>query len=159
MQHTTIDDSVALGEGVRVWQYASVIRGSVVGYGSVIGPCALIDGTTTGRDCRVGHSASLNPGTRLGSEVFIGPHAVTCNDRWPEVSKEGYKSFLDGEAAVIICDRASIGAGAIIMPGVVVGEGAVVAAGAVVTRNLPAGQVLYRDGRMEPVPADRRQRR
>jgi acetyltransferase-like isoleucine patch superfamily enzyme len=41
-----------------------------------------------------------------------------------------------------VCRRASIGSGAVILPGVVIGEGALVAAGAVVTRNVEPGAVV-----------------
>jgi acetyltransferase-like isoleucine patch superfamily enzyme len=35
---------------------------------------------------------------------------------------------------------ASIGAGAVILPGVTIGEGAMIGAGAVVTKSVPAGE-------------------
>ncbi|MDR2406113.1 MAG: hypothetical protein LBE27_07065 [Deltaproteobacteria bacterium] len=41
---------------------------------------------------------------------------------------------------ITIRKGASIGGGAVILPGVEIGEGAMVGAGAVVTKNVPQGQ-------------------
>jgi acetyltransferase-like isoleucine patch superfamily enzyme len=43
---------------------------------------------------------------------------------------------------VTIHDGASIGTGAILMPGITVGKGAMVGAGAVVCENVPAGATV-----------------
>lgn len=154
--------NASLGHNVTVWQYASVIRGASVGDDSVIGPCALVDGSVLGKGCRVGHGASINPGCLIGENVFIGPCAVLCNDMWPEVHKEGFDAEKLASPrfwAVIIGSGASIGANAVILPGVSVGAKAVVAAGAVVDREVPAGHLWRRDGTVTKCPPDRRQRR
>ncbi|MCW3797511.1 hypothetical protein OMW55_06810 [Sphingomonas sp. BN140010] len=39
-----------------------------------------------------------------------------------------------------VCRGASIGAGAVILPGLTIGEGAMIGAGAVVTHDVPAGE-------------------
>ena len=57
-----VDDDTELGEGTKVWQFASVIRGAVLGPNCVVGACANIDGARLGSGCRVGHGASLHPG-------------------------------------------------------------------------------------------------
>jgi tetrahydrodipicolinate N-succinyltransferase len=71
------------------------------------------------------------------------------------VSKSGFDySSLSERPTVIVKDGASIGAGAIILPGVVIGENAMVAAGCVVDRPVPSGRLLRRDGSLEPMPED-----
>ena len=154
-----VSDSV-LGEGSRVWQFASVIRGSVAGARCNIASCAILDGAVIGDDCIVGHGASLNPGFVAGRGVFIGPCVVACNDRWPRVGKDGFDvAELLREPTVIVGDGASIGAGAIILPGVSIGAQAMVSAGAVVDRDLYPGHLLKRCGtvvRIEPHRTDPR---
>lgn len=146
----------------KAYQHASIVRGASIGDGSVIGPNALVDGSVLGKGCRVGHGASINPGAMIGDSVFIGPGAIICNDMWPEVGKEGFDSdaVLSGRFwVVLIGPAASIGAGAIVLPGVTIGAGAVIAAGAVVDQSVPAGYVFQRDGSITLAPVDRRERR
>lgn len=152
-----VDDSVNLGTGTRVWQFASVIRGAVLGDHCVVGACANIDGARLGNGCRVGHGASLHPGLHAGDEVFFGPGAIVCNDPWPRVRATDFdlKKLLDGFVCVRIGNQASIGAGAIVLPGRSIGDGAMISAGAVVERDVPAGYLLKRSGELAEI--DRRQ--
>lgn len=143
------------GEGTSVWQFASVIRGARLGILCTVGACAVIDGATVGDRTLIGSGAQLHPGTRVGSDVFIGPGAIFCNDFWPSASKEGFElPKREGRATIVVEDGASIGAGAIVLPGVVIGKGAMVAAGVVCDRPVPAGHILRRDGSIEPMPDD-----
>lgn len=127
-------------EGVTVWQFASVIRGAKIGAGSSIGSCAIVDGAKLGRRVRVGHGASIHPGALIGDDVFIGPAAIICNDPYPQAGSDfDVGELLAGKVVVRIEDRASIGAGAVILPGVTIGKGAMIAAGSVVTRDVARG--------------------
>lgn len=154
-----IDPCCQIGPGTVVWQFASVIRGAVIGSDCSIGAGAIVDGATLGDRCRVGHAASIHPGARIGNDVMIGPGAIICNDRWPSTEKDGFdEGALSQFASVIIEDGATVGAGAIILPGVRIGAGALIAAGAVVRGIVPAGFVG--DGQtVRPKPDDWRQRR
>ncbi len=156
-----VDDDVKIGVGSKVWQFASVIRGAVLGKDCTVASCAVVDGATLGDGCTVGHGASVNPGFLAGTGVFIGPNVTICNDRWPETSKEGFDgdALRTGKWAVIAGDGASIGANAVILPGVRIGVGAMVAAGAVVDRDVPDGFLWRRNGYLGAIPADRREKR
>lgn len=144
-----------LGPGVVVRQYASVVRGAVIGARTSIGPCALVDAATVGADCKIGHAAAIHPGVVIGDRVFVGPGVIFCNDAWPEVSREGFTVV----PTIHVEHGASIGAGAIILPGVRIGAGALVAAGAVVRHDVPAGRLYTREGDDLDIPIDRRRRR
>jgi UDP-2-acetamido-3-amino-2,3-dideoxy-glucuronate N-acetyltransferase len=156
-ERAQVDDGVVLGVGVRIWQFASVIRGAWLGDHCVVGACANVDGARIGKRCRVGHGASLHPGLRAGDEVFFGPGAIVCNDPWPRVRATDFdlKKLLDGFVCVRIGNQASIGAGAIVLPGRTIGDSAMISAGAVVEADVPAGFLLKRSGEM--VEIDRRQ--
>lgn len=135
MIHPTalVDPSASLGEGTAVWAYANVLGGVKTGRHCSIGHAAEIGrGTIMGHYCRIGKGAFLPARSRLGHEVFIGPNVTACDDKHPKVNNWQYEA-----QPPTIGDRASIGAGAILLPGVHIGEGAVVGAGAVVTHDVP----------------------
>lgn len=149
------DATCTFGDGTFVWQFASVIRASRIGQGCSIGANAIVDGARVGDYTTVGAGAQLHPGTRIGKSVFIGPGAIFCNDRWPRVTKGGFdEGSLKSKATVVVEDGASVGAGAIILPGVVIGKRAMVGAGAICDRPVPADHLLRRDGSLELMPDD-----
>lgn len=143
------DSTVVIGERTRIWQFASIIRGAVIGEDCNIASCTIVDGAVIGDRCIIGHGSSVHPGTKIGSDVFVGPAATFCNDAWPRVSKDGFDVALligAGRPSIVVEDEASIGAGATVLPGVRIGKGAMVAAGASVRHSVPAGHLHKRDG-------------
>lgn len=149
---------VTIGANTRVWQFASVIRKSVVGDDCNIASCAIVDGALVGHRCIVSHGAFIDPGIVIGDDVFIGPHVSLCNDYWPRVSKDGWfdiQKLIDREIIVTsIEDGASIGANAVVMPGVKIGARAMVAAAAVVRISVPADFLYQRDGSLAPITGE-----
>jgi UDP-2-acetamido-3-amino-2,3-dideoxy-glucuronate N-acetyltransferase len=150
-----VHEDCMLGSGVTVWQFASVLRRSIIGVGGSVGSCAVVDGSRLMPGARIGHGAQLHPGVWAGRNLFLGPGAIVCNDRWPWLGSE----FFDLEAligganfAVMIGNNVTIGAGAIVLPGVALEDGCVVAAGAVVESNVPAGLLLDRRGGLRELP-------
>lgn len=146
-----------IGLRTKVWQFASVIRGAMIGADCVIASNVLVDGAVIGDRCSLSHGAVLYPGTVLGDEVFVGPGVACCNDRWPVCSKEGFDldRLLGGMVSVRIGNKVGIGAGAVILPGVSIGDGCMIAAGAVVSKSVPAGHLVKGDGSVV-VPLDGR---
>ena len=74
-------------------------------------------------------------GITLENDVFCGPNATFTNDKRP-LSRKYPTEFPQTRVGA----GASIGAGAIILPGITIGTGAMIGAGAVVTRDVPAGE-------------------
>lgn len=154
-----VDDDCEIGVGTRIWQFAGVIRGASIGRDCTVAGCSIVDGAILGDRVAVAQGAQLHPGTKIGSDVFFGPGAIACNDVWPSVDKDGW-GLEPGKHTVVVEDGASIGAGAIILPGVWIGKGAVVAAGARVTRDLAPGCVWMLNAYVAPEkPANWRERR
>lgn len=129
-----VSPDAKLGKNVRVWHFAYVGAGTVIGDNVKIGSLAHVD-----YDVRVGSGTKIEGGvyipplSRIGKNVFIGPAAVLTNDPYPPSSRM---------TGVVIEDGAVIGARAVIKAGVRVGRRAVVAMGAVVTKDVPAGKVV-----------------
>lgn len=150
-----------IGARTKVWQFASVIRGAVLGEDCNITSGVLLDGCHFGDRCIVGQNCAIGPGFLIGNDVFFGPNVTLANDRWPQVSKEGFdlSRLQNGMWAVVVRDGASIGANAVVLPGVVIGRNAMVAAGMVATRSVPDDHCLRRDGSMVPIEPIWRARR
>lgn len=126
-----------VGPGTRVWAFAHVMPGAVIGSG-----CNICDHTCIDPDVVIGDRVTVKSfvylvdGMRVEDDVFIGPQVAFTNDRWPR-SRQPYEL-----ETTVIGRGASLGAGAILLPGVSVGEGAMVGAGAVVTRDVPPFTVV-----------------
>jgi acetyltransferase-like isoleucine patch superfamily enzyme len=130
-------ESVQIGSGTRVWAFAHVLPGARIG-----ADCNICDHTFVESDVVVGDRVTLKSGVflwdglRVEDDVFIGPQATFTNDPFPR-SRQPF----DG-AVTTLRAGASIGAGAVILPGVTIGERAMVGAGAVVTKDVPADSVV-----------------
>lgn len=155
-----VGESVSIGAKTRVWQFASIVRGTVLGERCQISPFVMLDGSVYGDDVKIQSHFAAGPGFWVGDRVFIGPNVSLCNDMWPSVDREGYDDrFLRGQRdfTIIIEDDVSIGANCVILPGVRIGTGARIAAYTRVSRDVPGGMLLKSNGYMEPFP-DRRER-
>lgn len=127
-----------IGEGTRVWQFVVILAGARIGVDCNICSHCLIENDVIIADrVTIKSGVQLWDGLRVGNDVFIGPNATFTNDPYP---RSGNRRFQRLET--IIEAGASIGAGAVILPGLRIGAGALVAAGAVVTKDVPAGMMV-----------------
>ncbi len=124
-------ESEKIGQGTRIWGWSHVQADVVVGEHCNIGEhCFLENGVCVGNRVVIKNGISLWEGTRIADDVFLGPHAIFTNERFP---RSGFgKSF----EPIAIDKSASIGAGTVILPGVRIGRYATVGAGSVVTRDV-----------------------
>jgi UDP-2-acetamido-3-amino-2,3-dideoxy-glucuronate N-acetyltransferase len=132
-----VDPSSRIPASSQVWHFAIVLANCKIGNDVNIGGGAEIGrGTTIGDRTRISSGVFLPSNSVIGSDVFIGPNVTCTDDRFPKTLKPGetYKA-----EPPVIEDGASVGAGAVILPGVRIGKGSRVAAGAIVTRDVPDG--------------------
>lgn len=126
-------ESTSIGRNTRIWAWAHILPGAVIGE-----DCNICDHTFIENDVTVGDRVTIKSGVQLWNgitiqdDVFVGPNATFTNDSFPR-SKHYPERFL----RTVIKVGASIGANATILPGISIGERAMVGAGAVVTRNVP----------------------
>lgn len=130
---TAICDSVAIGDGSRVWAFTHVFPGARIGTDANICDHVLIeDHVVVGNRVTIKSGVQLWDGIEIGDDVFIGPNTTFTNDPFPRS-----KQHLATYPKTTIAAGASVGGGAVILPGVHIGRRSMVGAGAVVTKDVP----------------------
>ena len=130
-------ETQTVGARTRVWAFAHVLPGARIG-----ADCNICDHTYIEGDVIVGNRVTVKSGVflwdglRVEDDVFIGPQATFTNDLMPR-SRQPFQL-----RETTLSRGASIGAGAVILPGVTIGQRAMVGAGAVVTKDVPADAVV-----------------
>lgn len=133
-----ICESATVGSGTRVWAFAHVLPGAVIGE-----DCNICDGVFVENDVLVGDRVTVKCGVQLWDgvtledDVFVGPNATFTNDIFPR-SRQHPESF----GRTLVQKGASIGANATILPGLKIGAGAMIGAGSVVTRDVPEHAIV-----------------
>jgi acetyltransferase-like isoleucine patch superfamily enzyme/dTDP-4-dehydrorhamnose 3,5-epimerase-like enzyme len=131
-------ETTRVGRGTRVWAFTHVLAGATIG-----ADCNICDHVFIEQDVVVGDRVTIKSGVQLwngvtvADDVFIGPNATFSNDKYPRS-----KQFHEQVERTDIGRGASVGAGAVILPGIRVGSRAMVGAGAVVTHDVPARAIV-----------------
>jgi len=138
-------DDVDFGDGVHVGPFTN-LYGCAIGSDTRVGPFVEIQrGAVVGERCKVQSHTFICDGVVVADEVFIGHGVMFVNDARPRATNDdGTLQGLDDWALIptFVERRASIGSGAVILPGLRIGAGALVGAGAVVTRDVDAGDTV-----------------
>ncbi len=148
----------AIGDGTRIWQFVVILPGARIGTECNICSHVFIENDVViGDRVTIKCGVQLWDGLRIGNDVFIGPNVTFTNDNFPR-SRKLPEKFLE----TVIENGASIGAGAVILPGLTVGQESMVGAGATVTRSVPPRAIVvgnparivgYTDTEKQTVPA------
>ncbi len=139
---TAIVETPQVGHGTRVWAYTHVMDGAVIGANCNIGEhCFIESGVIVGSHVTIKNGNMLWEGVHLEDGVFLGPRVTFTNDLYPRSPRlaQARKRYTDKGwlKPTFIGQGASLGAGAVILPGITIGEFCMVGAGATVTRNVP----------------------
>jgi acetyltransferase-like isoleucine patch superfamily enzyme len=131
--------SKQIGDGTRIWAFVNILAGARIGRDcNICDRCFIENDVTLGDRVTVKCGVSLYDGLTLGDDVFVGPDVSFSNDPRPRSGQrpETYPRTRVREGA-------SLGAGAILLPGVTIGRFAMVGAGALVTRDVPDFALVY----------------
>jgi len=136
-------ESRQIGRGTRVWAYSHIMHGARVGRDCNVGEQVFLEsGVLVGSRVTLKNGAMLWRGVVVEDDVFVGPGVIFTNDVYPRSPRSTWSARRYQSRAwcrqTRVCRGASLGAGAVILPGVTVGCFAMVGAGAVVTRDVPA---------------------
>jgi len=128
-------ESASVGSGTRVWAFAHVMAGAVVGRDCNLGDHSFIeDGVRIGDRVTVKNGVAVWTGVTVEDDVFLGPYATFTNDLRPRA----HRRVAPGDfVPTVIARGATIGANATVVCGIRVGRHAFVGAGAVVTSDVP----------------------
>jgi UDP-2-acetamido-3-amino-2,3-dideoxy-glucuronate N-acetyltransferase len=127
-----------LGVNTRIWQYVIILSGAQIGDDcNICSHCFIENDVVIGNRVTIKSGVQLWDGIRIADDVFIGPNVSFANDKFPRSKKH-----LDKYIETFIEYGASIGSGAVILPGVKIGRNSMVAAGAVVTRSVPPNAIV-----------------
>jgi acetyltransferase-like isoleucine patch superfamily enzyme len=126
------------GKGTRIWhpELSNIHPRANIGEDCVIHSHVWIGGDVyIGNHVKIQAFSFIPDGVVIEDDCFIGPRVTFTNDTTPP---SGPNNWLQ----TFVKRGASIGAGAVILPGITLGEGCRVGAGAVVTKDVPPGVVV-----------------
>ncbi|HEX5732534.1 MAG TPA: WxcM-like domain-containing protein [Blastocatellia bacterium] len=133
-----VERGARIGGRTRVWAFAHVLGGAVIGE-----DCNICDHVFIENDVVIGDRVTIKSGVqvwdgiRLENDVFVGPNSTFTNDNYPRS-----KQYPDHFLKTVVRKGASIGANATVLAGIVIGANSMVGAGAVVTKDVPPHAIV-----------------
>lgn len=129
-----VDEGAVVGSGTRVWHWAHVCAGAIMGSDCSLGQGAYVGGgASIGNRVKIQNHVSVYDSVHLADDVFCGPGVVFTNVINPRASIPRKTEYRPTR----VMRGATLGANATIICGVTIGCHAFVAAGAVVTHDVP----------------------
>ena len=168
-----LQGKVTLGDRAHVGPYA-VITDSTLGADTLVHPFTVMNNGAVGDDCEIGPFARLRPGAVLSGHVKIGNFVEVKNSTIAPHGKINHLTYV-GDATVgtdvnigagtitcnydgvnkhrtVIGDKASIGAGTMLIAPVEIGAGATIGAGSTITKDAPAGELTLARSKQVTIP-------
>src|SRR5690349_365704 len=119
-------ESEQIGSGTKVWAFAHVMKGARIGENCNVCDHAFIEsGAIVGNGVTVKNQVMIWDGVEVEDGCFLGPGVIFTNDKYPrsprlsdvpEIARR-YSKAENWLGRIRVCRGASIGAGAIILPG------------------------------------------
>ena len=133
---------IILDTETTIWGYCTIHPQAKIGRNVVIGAFTNICGPVEiGDETRMQGFNFIPDGVTIEKRVFVGPGVIFTNMKYPTArfGKAARQRVFD---KILVKERASIGAGAIICPNVTIGRYAMVAAGSVVSKDFMDGWLV-----------------
>ncbi len=129
-----VDKGATIGEATRIWHFAHVCSGAVIGKGCSLGQNVFVgNNVTIGNNVKIQNNVSVYDNVFLEDDVFCGPSMVFTNVYNPRSAvsrKDEYRNTL-------VKQGATLGANCTIVCGITIGRYAFIGAGAVVNKDVP----------------------
>jgi acetyltransferase-like isoleucine patch superfamily enzyme len=136
---TALVASKAIGEGTRIWAFVNILAGARIGRDcNICDRCFIENDVVIGDRVTVKCGVSLYDALTLEDDVFVGPDVSFSNDPRPRSGRH-----VAAYPRTRVREGASLGAGAILIPGVTIGRWAMIGAGALVTRDVADFALVY----------------
>jgi acetyltransferase-like isoleucine patch superfamily enzyme len=137
--HALVDENAEIGALTRVWAFAHIVAGAVIGKDCNICDHTFIEGKVVlGNRVTVKSGVYLWDGIEAEDDVFIGPAAVFTNDLKPRS-----RQYPEKYAQTLLKQGCSIGANSTIIADITIGEWSLIGAGSVVTKDVPDYGVVW----------------
>lgn len=141
-----VEDSVVLGSGISVWEFTKIRSGAKIGNNTSIGIGVYIGpGVTIGNNCRIQNGAQIFEPAVLEDNVFIGPHAILTNHKYPSALNDDGEPMQSSDwepVGVKVKKGATISANCTIIAGVTIGKNSLVAAGSTISKDVLEGETF-----------------
>jgi UDP-2-acetamido-3-amino-2,3-dideoxy-glucuronate N-acetyltransferase len=129
-----IDAGAKIGDGTKIWHFAHISPGAVIGERCIFGQNTMVaDGVTIGSNVKVQNNVAIYTGTVIEDDVFLGPSCVLTNVTNPRSQVKRHSLY----EKTIIKRGTTVGANATLVCGITLGRYAFIAAGAVVAKDVP----------------------
>lgn len=128
--------NVKVGNNVTISHYTN-LYGCELADDVFVGPFVEIQSNVKiGKGSRISSHTFICSSVEIGEDCFIAHGVMFTNDKFTESRDEWV------ECRTVVGNNVRIGSNATILP-VTIGDGAVIGAGAVVTKDIPAGAIVY----------------
>ncbi len=135
-----IGPQARIGEGTRVWAFANIQDGAVIGeHCNICDGCYVEKGAVIGNHVTLKNGVNVFEGITIEDDVFCGAHTAFINDRNPRSHRKDAWT-LEG---ITVKKGVTIGSNTTVMCGIVIGEYAFIGAGSVVTKDVPAYGLFF----------------
>ena len=129
-----VDDGAKIGKGSRVWHWAHICSGAVIGDECVFGQNVYVgNNVVIGCNVKVQNNVSVYDNVILEDDVFCGPSMVFTN----VINPRSAISRKDEYQNTLVKKGATLGANCTILCGLKIGLYAFIGSGAVVTKDVP----------------------
>ena len=130
-----VDQGAQIGKDSRVWHFAHVCGGAIIGKNCSLGQNVFVGNKVTiGDNVKIQNNVSVYDNVTIEDDVFCGPSMVFTNVYNPRSFIERKTEYRD----TLVKKGATLGANCTIVCGVTIGEYSLVGAGAVINKDVPA---------------------
>ena len=115
-----------IGFGTVIWQFCVILEGAKIGNNcNICSHCFIENDVVIGDRVTIKNGVYVFDSITLENDVFIGPNVTFTNDVFPRSDRTKQNRKVS-YPKTRVCEGASIGGGATILPGVTIGKNAMI---------------------------------